>query len=70
MKGLLGMLLEVAGGALFLAAIIAEIATGWIQNLIFFPWGLVGGLGALLLILGNKIMFPDKSKDPVDKGLK
>ena len=55
------MLLEVVGGALFFAAIIAEIANGWIQNLIFFPWGFVGGLGALLLILGNKIMFPEKS---------
>lgn len=61
MREVTGVLLILLGGIGFFASVIAEILEGWIQNLQAWPWSIILGLAALLLIIGFKFTFPEEA---------
>ena len=61
MREVTGVLLILLGGIGFFASVIAEISDGWIQNLQAWPWSIILGLAALLLISGFKFTFPEEA---------
>ncbi len=61
MREIMGILLILFGGTGFVASLIAEILDGWIQNLQPFPWSIILGVAALLLLVGFKLTFTEKA---------
>jgi hypothetical protein len=61
MRELVGIIVVLFGGMGFVASLIAEILDGWIQNLQAWPWSIILGVAALLLLIGLRLTFPEKT---------